>query len=286
MNKAQVLGLIVQGSIVLTMLGLGFSTTWQDATYLFRRPALLGRAVLSMSVVMPLVAAGLAAIFSYPFEVEVALVALAVSPVPPLLHRRQLKVGGRREYVVGLLFAMSVLAIILVPLTVVILDRFFGATALLAPAAVAKIVLTTILLPLAAGMTIRRWLPAAEKVSRPIMNVAFILLLGAALVLLYVVWPTTQSYIGHGEVLVLAALAAIGVAVGHLLGGPLAGDRTTLALATATRHPAVALAVATSGALTDKKPELAIILLYVVVAALVTMPYQVWRGRSVHAAEP
>jgi BASS family bile acid:Na+ symporter len=280
-NTAQVLGLIVQASIVLTVLGLGLSTTWREATYLFRQPAMLARAVLSMNVVMPLVAAGLAAIFSFPLEVEAALLALAVSPVPPLLHRRQLQVGGRREYVVGLTFAMAVLSIVLVPLTVIIVNRVFGGSALLAPAAVAKIVFITILLPLAAGMTIRRWFPAAERASHPVMSVAFILLIGGTLVLLYAVWPTTRSYIGHGEALVLAALAAIGLVVGHLLGGPLAGDRTTLALATATRHPAVALAVATSGTLTLKKPELAIILLYVVVAALVTIPYQVWRGRSV-----
>jgi BASS family bile acid:Na+ symporter len=132
MSSVQMLGLTIQASIVLTMFGLGLTTTWQDATYLFRQPPLLGRAVLSMSVIMPIVAAGIAALFSFPFEVEVALVALAVSPVPPLLHKRQLSAGGRREYVVGLLVAMSVLAIVLVPMTVIILDDFFGRTGLLA----------------------------------------------------------------------------------------------------------------------------------------------------------
>jgi BASS family bile acid:Na+ symporter len=78
----------------------------------------------------------------------------------------------------------------------------------------------------------------------------------------------------------------IGLAVGHLFGGPLAGDRTSLALSTASRHPAVALAIATSGPLRDPKPELAIILLSLVVATLVSIPYQKWpharpAGRSV-----
>ncbi len=286
MSNAQILGLTIQASIVLTVLGLGLTTSWSDATYLFRQPALLARSVLSMSVIMPMVAAGLAAIFSFPFEVEVALVALAVSPVPPLLHKRQLGSGGRREYVVGLLVAMSVLAIVLVPLTVIILDDLFTRTGLVPPAAVAKIMVTTILLPLAVGMTIRHWLPAAEKVSGPMMSAAFILLIGATLILLYMLWPTTREYIGHGEVGVLAAMAAIGLAVGHVLGGPIAADRTTLALSTATRHPAVALAVATSGVLTDKKPALAIILLYLIVATIVGVAYQVWRGRSTKASTP
>jgi BASS family bile acid:Na+ symporter len=72
-------------------------------------------------------------------------------------------------------------------------------------------------------------------------------------------------------------LAVIGLSVGHLFGGPRPGDRTTLALATASRHPAVALAIATSGAVKEPKPELGIILLYLIVATVVSLPYQRWR---------
>jgi BASS family bile acid:Na+ symporter len=151
---------------------------------------------------------------------------------------------------------------------------------------VAKIMVTTILLPLAVGMTIRHLLPAAEKVSGPLMSVAFILLIAGALILLYALWPITRSYIGHGEVLVLALMAAIGLVVGHALGGPIAADRTTLALSTATRHPAVALAVATAGGGVEKKPELAIILLYMLVATAIGVPYQIWRSRSAKARTP
>jgi bile acid:Na+ symporter, BASS family len=82
----------------------------------------------------------------------------------------------------------------------------------------------------------------------------------------------------------LAALAAIGLAVGHILGGPLAGDRTALAISTSSRHPAVALAIATSGTVSEPKPELAIILLYLVVASIIALPYQRWRKPTVGAA--
>jgi BASS family bile acid:Na+ symporter len=67
--------------------------------------------------------------------------------------------------------------------------------------------------------------------------------------------------------------------VGHVLGGPLEADRTALAISTASRHPAVALAVATSGPLGEIKTELAIILAYLVVATIVCIPYQKWRER-------
>ena len=65
-----------------------------------------------------------------------------------------------------------------------------------------------------------------------------------------------------------------------MLGGPIEGDRTALAMATASRHPAVALAVATSGVVVETKPELAVILLYLIVATLVSIPYQKWRHRG------
>jgi BASS family bile acid:Na+ symporter len=280
MTAAQWLGLALQASIVLTVLGLGLTATPQDATYLLRRPRLLARAVISMNIAMPIIAALIATQFALPLEVKVALVALAVSPVPPIIQKKQIGAGGRRQYVVGLLVAMSLLAIVLVPLTVLILDEIFGRAARVTPAGVAKIMLVTVLAPLLVGLLIRHWMPAAEKAAGAIIAIAGVLLVIGALVLLYGLWPITRTYIGNGVVAMLAALAVIGLAVGHLLGGPLAGDRTALAMSTSSRHPAVALAIATSGTVSEPKPELAIILLYLVVATFIALPYQKWRRRS------
>src|SRR5882672_2243332 len=176
MTVAQWLGLALQASIMLTVLGLGLTATWEQATFLFRRPPLLLRAVLSMSVVMPIIAAIMATLFDLPREVKVALVALAVSPVPPIIQKKQITAGGRMDYVIGLLVAMSLLAIVLVPLTVVILDHVFGRSAVLTPEAVAKIMLTTVLVPLGVGLAIRHWLPAAEKASGAVIAIAGVLL--------------------------------------------------------------------------------------------------------------
>ena len=286
MTAAQWLGLFIQASIMLTVLGLGLTATWADATYLMRRPSLLLRAVLSMYVVMPIIAALVATLFAVPFEAKVALVALSVSPVPPIIQKKQLTAGGREKYVVGLLVATSLLAVVLVPLAVVVGDLVFARTAAISPAAVAKIMLMTVLAPLLAGLLLRQWFPKADKASRAIMAIAGILLVVAVALVLYGLWPITQNYIGNGLVLMLAIVAVLGLAVGHLLGGPRPGDRTSLALSTASRHPAVALAIATSGVLSDPKPELAIILLYLVVATAVSFPYQRWRARTAESAPP
>jgi BASS family bile acid:Na+ symporter len=282
MNTVKWLGLALQSSIMLTVLGFGITATWQQAAYLLRTPSLLARTVLSMNIIMPIIAAVLVSIFPLRLEVKAALVALAISPVPPMIQRSQLKAGGRREYVVGLMVAMSVLAIVLVPLTVVILNRILGSAGVVTPLAVAKIMLKTVLAPLFIGLLVHQWFPAAEKASGAILAVAGILLVAGVVLLLFGLWPITRSFLGNGVGVMLAVLAAIGLGVGHLLGGPLNGDRTVLAISTSSRHPAVALAIATSGPLTAAavKPELAIILLYVVIAAIVSIPYKRWRERT------
>lgn len=282
MTMQQYLGLALQLSIALTVLGLGLTASWQDATYLFRQPALLLRSLLSMSVVMPVVAVLIAQLFAFPFEIELALVALAISPVPPILYKRQLGGGGRREYVVGLLVAMGLLSIVLVPISVEILNLVFSASVTVSPLVVARIILTSILAPLAVGLLIRQWFPVAEKAASHILALAGLLLVVGAGVLLWAMWPIIRGFLGNGVALIFALVALIGLVVGHVLGGPLAGDRTTLAMATAARHPAVALTIASATGASHKS-MLAAILLYVVISALVSIPYQKWRARQTQA---
>jgi BASS family bile acid:Na+ symporter len=279
MTTAQWLGLGLQASIVLTVIGFGLTATLPQATYLFRNPRLLLRAVLSMNVAMPIVTAIIATTSSLPFEVKVALVMLAVSPVPPIVQKKQLASGGRMEYVVGLMVAMAVLAIVLVPLSITILAAVFDRPASVLPAVVAKTVLITVIVPLAVAIAVRHWFPTVEEASHAVMVVAGILLIVTVVLLVWGLWPVVRHYIGNGVVLMLAVIAVVGLVIGHLLGGPLAGDRTVLAMSTASRHPAVALAAATSGT-QDPKAELAIILLYLVVATIITIPYQKWRART------
>ena len=80
-------------------------------------------------------------------------------------------------------------------------------------------------------------------------------------------------------VFVLASLL-----IGHLLGGPDPGDRTVLALASASRHPAVAMAAASAISAPEKHPAVsAAVLLAFLVSAIVTGPYVKWRKRG-HSA--
>lgn len=283
MSLQQYLGLALQVSIMLTVLGLGLTATWRDATWLLRQPGLLLRSILAMSIVMPVVAVILAKLLSFPIEVEAALVALSMAPVPPLLYKKQLGAGGRREYVISLLVTMGILSIVLVPLSVALLSRVFSLSVFVAPQAIGKVILMSVLAPLTVGLLIRQWFPAAQKASSHIIALGGLLLVVGGVMLLIGLWPVTRTFLGNGVALMLAGFVVTGLLVGHLLGGPVPVDRTTLAISTAQRHPAVALAIASAtGA--SKQSVLAVILLYLVIATIVIVPYKKWCTRATAAA--
>jgi BASS family bile acid:Na+ symporter len=75
------------------------------------------------------------------------------------------------------------------------------------------------------------------------------------------------------QVILIAGLAA-----GHFLGGPKPEERTVLSLASCTRHPAVALALA--GSLAEAARLRAALLLYLLVAAAVSAGYVAWQRRA------
>ena len=61
------------------------------------------RSLASMLLVMPVLAVLMALSFDLTTAVEAALLAAALSPVPPILPNKQIKAGGESSYVVALL---------------------------------------------------------------------------------------------------------------------------------------------------------------------------------------
>ncbi len=273
MSLARITILALQASIFVTVFCLGLEATLQDAVSLFRRPVLLLRSLLAMNVAMPLFAALMAAVFSLHPPVKAALILLAVSPVPPVLPRTQFKAAGRSSYVYGLLVAAGVLSIVVVPVTIEILGKAFSREVHITPAAVAKVVTLTVLLPLGLGIVVHARAPGLAQRGKLIARVANIALLVAALPLLIVALPVMISLIGNGTLRAIGAFIVVGLAVGHWMGRPDPGDQTTLALATASRHPGLAVAIAAANFPAQIRPIAAAVLLYFLVRMVVVIPY-------------
>jgi len=283
MSTASIVVAVVKASIALLVFGLGLQGTPRDATYLFRHPHLLARALLSMNVVMPLTAFLIALLFHLHPAVKVALIALAMSPVPPFLPSRAMKAGGQSEYAIGLLTATSLLAIAIVPITVWVFGALFRVPFTISSAEIASVVSGSVLIPLLIGMGVRHFVPAtAERAARLVTLLATAILAAGMILIVFSAWRAIETLLGNGTILAIAAITFVGLGVGHFLGGPDRDHRTVLALSSAARHPGVALAIASANFPGDTLVPAAI-LLALLVASLVSAPY-VKRSTQVHAA--
>lgn len=273
-------------SIFLAVLAAGMRVTVPDLLYVLRNPSRLLRSLLALNVVAPLVAVAVCKAFSLHPAVVVGLVTLSVAPVGNLFSQSMLPLVANAAYARGLLFASTVLSVILTPLSVEVIQALFGrggAVVHVSPLAVMKVVVGSMLLPLAVGFAVgHRW-PSAKRWSAGIQRVGGLLLLVCAVPIVAGTWSLMGSVAARrGTVTAIVLIALVGLVAGHLLGGPDEDDRTVLAHATVSRHPGVAVVVAS---LTDQPLAPIGVLLAILVSAIAVMPYTRWRKRR-RAARP
>ena len=178
--------------------------------------------------------------------VEIALVALGDLPDAAAAAEEGNPAGGRQLYALALMVTMAALAVVACPLVVLLLGADYGWPFGVAPGTLARIVLVTVLLPLVAGIAVRAWLPGtAERLASP-RGPRGERAPGAR-----------RSHSAHRGVALFVGCGrrrnrdcaagvrlVIGLLVGHLLGGPDPDTSVVLALSTASRHPAIALSIA------------------------------------------
>lgn len=272
-------------SIFLTVLTIGMRVTPADLSCVLSKPSLLLRSLLVMNVLWPVVAVIVCKTFSLHPAVIVGLVTLSIAPVGAMFSKAMLPLVApdNPAYARGLFFASTVLSAILTPLAIEVIQRIFGEGEVVhvSPLTVIQVVVSSVLIPLGLGLAFafwrpkaRLWVPALQKVSGLVLLVCVVPVIVAA-------WPVMASVVREGTLTAIVLMTLIGLAIGHLLGGPAEDDRTVLAFATVSRHPGVAIAVAT---LTDERLAPIGVLLAVLVGELAVVPYKIWRKRRRAAA--
>jgi len=265
--------LLIKASLFAVVVSIGMVSTWRDATWLLRSPGLLLRSVVSMQVVVPIIALLLATRLPLHPGVKIAIVLLSLSPVPPALPGKEIKVGGSHPYAVSLLVVSAVLAILVIPASLRLLSDVTTFTLGIAPITVARLVATSILIPLVIGMLISTFAPDfGRRVSPHLGRIGMVLLLLGIVPPIVKMFPAMRALVGDGTLAVCAVLCLVAMLVGHLLGGPASGDRTVLALSSAMRHPAMAMALAKAN-FSHEPLVVPAILLYLIVAVVVRLPY-------------
>jgi BASS family bile acid:Na+ symporter len=168
---------------------------------------------------------------------------------------------------------------VVIPLSGAILSWMFHREFHTSFVAIARIVITMILAPLLVGFAIRRRLPELAERLAPIAGwIAKVLLPLAVVALLAAAWRSIWSAVGDGSIFAITLFVVIGLCVGHWLGRPVREQSVVLALASACRHPAIALTIASAN-FPDIK-FVGTVLLYVLVSTLVGVPYVMWQRRA------
>lgn len=278
MNPTTILKLVVLLGVVLLVVAIGIRARLEEPLLLLRRPELAFRAMVAMYVALPAFVLVLAWFIPLQAGVGAVLLGFAVSPVLPPWAKKGAAVGGQTDYVIGLQVLSSGVAILVVPLMIWIVYRVFGVETVLDPLAVELVLLVTVAAPLALGMGLARFRPgAAPRLATVADRVGGVVLAVGALAFVVVHGRAILGLIGQGTLVVTVAVVAFGLLVGHMVGGPDPGNRRALASATVSRHPAIALLLA-SGAVPEHEATVtAMVLLYLVAALLFAIPYERWR---------
>ena len=278
MELKVLLPLVLQFSLMLIVASVGLRSRPRDLDYALRRPAMLFRGLVAVNLVVPATAVALALLLPIEPAVKGGIVLMAVSPLAPLVLGTMLKSGAEASFAVGLYFALILLAVPIVPATLVLLSAIFPADARLPLGEIAGFLLYSVLAPLVGGLVLARLLPRqAAMLARLAAAIGNLLLLPLILLILYVAGGAMLGLLGDGTLLAIVATVAAGLAAGHLFGGPSAANRMALAAAAATRHPGIAALIAQHN-FDDRRVMLAI-MLFLLVGILVSALYRVWAKR-------
>lgn len=282
MNIQSLILLGVTVSIFLMVLTVGMRVAPGDLMCVLRQPSRLVKGLISINVLMPIITVLVCKSFSLHPAVIIGLLTLSVAPVSALFSKDMLPLvsAERADYARGILFASTLLSVILTPLAVEAIDLALGGDVHVDPLAVAPVVVSSVLLPLGVGLAFARWSPATRRWIPLLEKLSALVLLACVIPILIGTWPLMASLFREGTLTAIIIVTFIGLAVGHFLGGPEEDNRTVLAFANVMRHPGVAIAVAS---LTDERLAKIGVLVAVLVSALAVVPYKLWRKR-LHAA--
>ncbi len=275
--------LTIKFAIAALVFATGLSATREDLFWIWRRPPLLTRSFLAMYILVPFVAIAITQAFDLPRGTKIGLLFLSISAGAPLLPRKLIKLGGDPAFAFSLVVATSLAAILTVPVSLALLQPLLPIEVDVDAGRIAVTILKTFLLPLAAGMLLSIFDPdLVEQLGDPLMRIAGILLTICVLVVIVSSLGKIVA-IGLPSMLAFAGLTLAALATGHWLGGPDEGQRTSLAVACATRHIGLALLIAANA---QGPTALALVATYLFASALVSIPYVRWRRRVANLSIP
>ena len=281
--NSQIVQTLISLSIFSIMLSIGAGLSVPALLEFWRQPILIGRAILAIVVIPPLVLAAILTVFNLPQSFTLALILMIASPGPALLTKRAGTAGAKMDFVLGLQITLALLAIAIAPLTLKGFAVFLPDVNLTIDAwQVAKQVGLVQFFPLGIGIAIAYiWQDVAAEIAQllnTIANTLFLVLVSLVLIISLNIVPA----LGTNILIVSTLLTWLGLAIGQIIGvGIPSNIQSGIAVATIARNAGLAIAIAAFNGLIQVVP---IIIGVLIVGIIASVPYSAWMKRQVTSA--
>lgn len=242
--------------LVSLTFGAGLQINRANFIEVLKNYGLLGRVLLANVVIVPLLGAGLVALFHLPEYVAIGIMLMAICPgVPFALQAAGREKGGSVGLAIVMIVVLQAVSVITVPLTLNWILPDDAKAHLEMGSFVVKLILFQIVPLLLGYLVAERATPLADKLKRPVLLIfaasalALVALLGDQML------KSLEVVYGSGGLFASLILVILSLVVGWLLGGPQIRYRRTLAIATTLRNIGLASVVATSNFSGTDAPE-------------------------------
>ncbi|MEA5532581.1 sodium dependent transporter [Crocosphaera sp. XPORK-15E] len=271
--------IIVKVTIFSLMLAMGINLSLEKMLSLWRKPALLFRALLAVVVLVPLVVVALLKLFNLPLGVTIGLVLLAASPGAPLTTKRTQMAGARFRNSASLQLTLALLAVVITPLTLAIFAILFQSIPdKVTMLDVAKQVTIVQFLPVSLGLLLQKFgAKYAVVIAQPLTFIANSLFL-VLIILACIVGVPLLSKLWGLPLVVIAIMVIVSLGIGHALGGPDEDQRSILAISCIARNVGLALFIAILNGL--EKQVMPTIVVYLMVGAVFGVLYSIYHKRK------
>ena len=253
--------------VVSSMLAVGLSLTVGEILLPLRNRRLVGLALMANFILMPLAALVIARLLRLEQSLSAGLLLLGTAAGAPFLPKLAAVAKGNLAFAVGLMVMLMALTVGYMPLVLPLLLEGVSVN----PMSIARSLVVLMLLPLAAGLAVKRKYEAVAVRVAPVLNkVSSLSLLLLIALLLATNIQNIAAMFGTRGVLASSIFLLVSFGTGWLLGGPGPDTRSVLALGSGQRNIAAALVV--GGQNFDDPRVIVMVAVVAIVGLLVLMP--------------
>lgn len=229
--------------LVTTMLGIGLKVTGGEVLQTLNDRSLVLRSLLLNIILVPILGLIVTAIVPMPRDTKIGILLMAAAPGGLSAIQFTSKGKDGLTFAASLLFILSVVAIVVTPLTAKLMLPIHTPVSL-SYLRVIHVLLIYLLLPLLIGFALQRLSGrVAHVLSRP-ASLCGTLSFMAMIILTMTLKKQTVLAIGGSGVAAMLILILASMVIGWVLGGPDKNNRRVMAIGTSMRNAAICLLIA------------------------------------------